>query len=77
MSQKFFLRLVLCQGFIVRKFRFRMFKKNFLRVFKEYKSDLPSLTIVGVGPGDPSLLTIAAVDAILSLIHISEPTRPY
>ncbi len=41
-----------------------MFKKNFLRVFKEYKSDLPSLTIVGVGPGDPSLLTIAAVDSI-------------
>ena len=41
-----------------------MFKKNFLSVFKEYKSDLPSLTIVGVGPGDPSLLTIAAVDSI-------------
>ena len=41
-----------------------MFKKNFLRVFTEYKSDLPSLTIVGVGPGDPSLLTIAAVDSI-------------
>ena len=41
-----------------------MFKKNILRVFTEYKSDLPSLTIVGVGPGDPSLLTIAAVDSI-------------
>jgi len=41
-----------------------MLNKNFLRVFKEHKSNSPSLTIVGVGPGDPSLLTIAAVDAI-------------
>ena len=41
-----------------------MLKKNFLRVFTEHKSDLSSLTIVGVGPGDPSLLTIAAVDSI-------------
>ena len=41
-----------------------MFKKFFLRVLTKYKSDLPSLTIVGVGPGDPSLLTIAAVKAI-------------
>ena len=41
-----------------------MLKKIFLRLFTEPKSDLPSLTIVGVGPGDPSLLTIAAVDAI-------------
>ena len=38
--------------------------KNFLRVFTGYKSDSVSLTIVGVGPGDPSLLTIAAVNAI-------------
>jgi len=41
-----------------------MLKKNIFRVFKNHKSDSPSLTIVGVGPGDPSLLTIAAVDAI-------------
>jgi precorrin-2/cobalt-factor-2 C20-methyltransferase len=40
-----------------------MLKKIF-RVFIKQKSDLPLLTIVGVGPGDPSLLTIAAVDAI-------------
>ena len=41
-----------------------MIIKKILRSFKLYKSDLVSLTIVGVGPGDPSLLTIAAVDAI-------------
>jgi len=41
-----------------------MLIKKILRVFTEYKSDSTSLTIVGVGPGDPSLLTIAAVDAI-------------
>jgi len=41
-----------------------MLIKKFLRVFKGYKSDSASLTIVGVGPGDPSLLTIAAIDAI-------------
>jgi len=41
-----------------------MLIKNILKVFTENKSDLPSLTIVGVGPGDPLLLTIAAVDAI-------------
>ena len=39
-----------------------MIIKKFLRT--PFKSDLASLTIVGVGPGDPSLLTIAAVDAI-------------
>ena len=38
--------------------------KNFLKVFKEHKGDIVSFTVVGVGPGDPSLLTIAAVDAI-------------
>ena len=38
--------------------------KKFFRKFTGYKSDLVSLTIVGVGPGDPSLLTIAAVNAI-------------
>ncbi len=41
-----------------------MLIKKFLTVFTGYKSDSASLTIVGVGPGDPSLLTIAAVDAI-------------
>jgi len=41
-----------------------MLIKKFFTVFKGYKSDPVSLTIVGVGPGDPSLLTIAAVDAI-------------
>ncbi len=38
--------------------------KNFFKVFTGYKNDSASLIIVGVGPGDPSLLTIAAVDAI-------------
>ena len=41
-----------------------MLIKKFLRLFTGAKSDLASFTIVGVGPGDPSLLTIAAVDAI-------------
>ena len=41
-----------------------MLIKKFLTVFTGYKVDSASLTIVGVGPGDPSLLTIAAVDAI-------------
>ena len=35
-----------------------------LSFLNRYKTDLPTFTIVGVGPGDPSLLTIAAVDAI-------------
>ena len=38
--------------------------KKFFRKFTGYQSDLVSLTIVGVGPGDPSLLTIAGVNAI-------------
>jgi len=50
-----------------------MLNKKFLRVFKERKSNLPSLTIVGVGPGDPSLLTIAAVDAIKKAKVIVSP----
>jgi len=41
-----------------------MLIKKILRVLTGYKSDSVSLTIVGVGPGDPSLLTMAAVDAI-------------
>ena len=38
--------------------------KNFLKIFFGIKSNLPSLTVVGVGPGDPSLLTISALNAI-------------
>jgi len=38
--------------------------KKYLNRLLGLKYDLPSLTIVGVGPGDPSLLTIAAVEAI-------------
>ena len=41
-----------------------MIKNKFLSLLYRYKTNLPSLTIVGVGPGDPSLLTIAAIDAI-------------
>jgi len=41
-----------------------MLIKKIFTVIKGYNSDSGSLTIVGVGPGDPSLLTIAAVDAI-------------
>ena len=41
-----------------------MMIKKILRLFRGYKSDEVSFTVVGVGPGDPSLLTIAAVDAI-------------
>ena len=41
-----------------------MIIKKFLSLLNPYKTDLPTLTIVGVGPGAPSLLTIAAVDAI-------------
>ena len=38
--------------------------KKTLKQFLNFKDDFPSLTIVGVGPGDCSLLTIAAVKAI-------------
>jgi len=41
-----------------------MIIKKFLSIFKSLRSEFASFTIVGVGPGDPSLLTIAAVDAI-------------
>ena len=41
-----------------------MIINKFLSILNRYKTDLPTFTIVGVGPGDPSLLTIAAVDAI-------------
>ena len=42
-----------------------------------------TITVVGIGPGDPAYLLPQARAAIhdarvlLSLIHISEPTRPY
>ena len=38
-------------------------KKTLKKLFS-FKSDLASLTVVGVGPGDSSLLTFAAVQAI-------------
>ena len=38
--------------------------KKTLKKFIGLKNDFPSLTVVGVGPGDYSLLTIAAVQAI-------------
>ena len=41
-----------------------MIINKFLSLVNRYKTDLPTFTIVGVGPGDPSLLTLAAVDAI-------------
>ena len=41
-----------------------MITSKFLSLFNRYKTDSPTFTIVGVGPGDSSLLTIAAVDAI-------------
>ncbi len=50
-----------------------MLIKKFLTVLKGYKSDSASLTIVGVGPGDPSLLTIAALDAIKKAKVIAIP----
>ncbi len=50
-----------------------MLIKKFLTVFTGYKSDTVSFTIVGVGPGDPSLLTIAAVKAIKKAKVIVSP----
>ena len=41
-----------------------MITKKFFSIFKSLRGDFASFTIVGVGPGDPSLLTIAAVEAI-------------
>ncbi len=64
MSQKYWLILSLCQGSIVRNHKIRMIINKFLSLLNRYKTDLPTFTIVGVGPGEPSLLTIAAVDAI-------------
>ena len=41
-----------------------MIIKKILRAFTGYKAEQGLFTVVGVGPGDPSLLTIAAVCAI-------------
>jgi precorrin-2/cobalt-factor-2 C20-methyltransferase len=41
-----------------------MIINKILSLLYGHKVDLPTLTVVGVGPGDPSLLTIAALDAI-------------
>ena len=48
--------------------------KKTLKKFLGFKNDFPSLTVVGVGPGDCSLLTIAAVDAIKKAKVIVFPT---
>jgi len=50
-----------------------MLIKKFLTVFTGCQSDSATLTIVGVGPGDPSLLTIAAVEAIKKAKVIISP----
>ena len=54
-----------------------MLIKKILKVFTSYKNDSACLTIVGVGPGDPSLLTIAAVDAIKKAKVIVFPISNY
>ena len=41
-----------------------MIINKLLSLLNRHNTDSPTFTIVGVGPGDPSLLTIAAVDAI-------------
>ncbi len=41
-----------------------MLIKKLLKFLTGYKSDSATFTIVGVGPGDPSLLTFAAVEEI-------------
>ena len=50
-----------------------MIRKKLLSLLNQYKTDVPTFTIGGVGPGDPSLLTIAAVDAIKKAIVIVFP----
>ena len=50
-----------------------MIIKKFLSLLNRYKTDLSTFTIVGVGPGDPSLLTIAAVNAIKKAKVIAFP----
>ncbi len=48
--------------------------KKTLKNFIGFKNDFPSLTVVGVGPGDSSLLTLAAVEAIKKAKVIVFPT---
>ena len=64
MSQRYSLRLLFCQGSIAENNQIIMIINKFVSLLYGHKINLPTLTIVGVGPGDPSLLTIAAVDAI-------------
>ena len=64
MSQQYWLKLLYCQGYIAKVNKIKMIITKFLSLLNPYKTDLPTFTIVGVGPGDPSLLTIAALDAI-------------
>jgi precorrin-2/cobalt-factor-2 C20-methyltransferase len=45
-----------------------------LKKFLGFKNDFPSLTVVGVGPGNCSLLTVAAVEAIKKAKVIVFPT---
>ena len=47
--------------------------KQFFSRFISFKAKLPSLTVVGVGPGDPRLLTISAVKAIKKAKVIAFP----
>jgi len=64
LSQQYWLKLLYCQGYIAKVNKIKMIIKKFLSLLNPYKTDLPTFTIVGVGPGDPSLITIAAVNAI-------------
>jgi len=50
-----------------------MIINKFLSLLYGHKVNSPTLTVVGVGPGDPSLLTIAAVDAIKKAKVIVSP----
>ena len=74
MRLKYSLRLVLCPGSTANNLiKLIMLIKKILKVFRDYKSDSASFTIVGVGPGDPALLTIAAVNAIKKAKIIAFP----
>tara|TARA_B100000945_G_scaffold20930_1_gene15014 strand:- start:1026 stop:1781 length:756 start_codon:yes stop_codon:yes gene_type:complete len=54
-----------------------MILKKILNRFFGFNRDMASLTIVGVGPGDPSLLTISAVKAIKKAKVIVFPVSDY
>ena len=64
MSQQYWLKLLYFQGYIAKVNKIKMIINKFFSLLNRYKTASPTFTIVGVGPGDPSLLTIAAVDAI-------------